>query len=193
MLDLVLLRLEGTVELLPAFEIVELGPFSWHCDRVTAKPELHWGMTGSLLGCCCGRDAGGDNAVKGVPIVPSELFPDSTSGEVLDIVGDCLDCDSIVSGDLNPFPFAGTITDGKEATKLLGIIKKQECNSNECSQKSSHFFGPPSNFLSSHVVDDNDFIYVCSEPLFVFPSFLAFLRVSSNPYWNFIARHSLQS
>ena len=136
MLDLVLLRLEGTVELLPAFEIVELGPFSWHCDRVTAKPELHWGMTGSLLGCCCGRDAGGDNAVKVVPIVPSELFPDSTSGEVLDIVGDCLDCDSIVSGDLNPFPFAGTITD------------------------------PPSNFLSLYVVDDNDFIYVCSEPLF---------------------------
>jgi hypothetical protein len=91
---------------------------------VTAKPELHWGRTGSLLGCC-GRDAGGDNAVKGVPIVPLEPFPDSTPGEVLDIVGGCVDCDSIVSGDLNPFPFAGIITDGKVATTLIGIIKNR--------------------------------------------------------------------
>jgi hypothetical protein len=87
---------------------------------VAAKPELHWGMTGDLLGRCCGRGAGGDNAVKGVPKVPMEIFPDSTPGEVLDIVGGCVDCDSIVSGDLNPFPFAGIITNG---TEFPGIIK----------------------------------------------------------------------
>jgi hypothetical protein len=59
-----------------------------------------------------------------VPIVPLELFPDSTSGEVLDIVGGCVDCDSIVS-DLNPFPFAGTITNGKEVTTFQGMINNK--------------------------------------------------------------------
>jgi hypothetical protein len=60
-----------------------------------------------------------------VPIVPLELFPDSTSGEVLEIVGSCVDCDSIVSVDLNPFPFAGAIANGKEATSFPGIIKNK--------------------------------------------------------------------
>jgi hypothetical protein len=60
-----------------------------------------------------------------VPIVPLELFPDSTSGEVLDMVGACVDCDSIVSVDLNPFPFAGTTTNSNGATTLPGIIKNK--------------------------------------------------------------------
>jgi hypothetical protein len=129
-------------------------------------------MTGSLLGCCCGRDAGGDNAVKGVPIVPLELFPDSTPGEVLDIVGGC---DSIVSGDLNPLPFAGTFTDGKEATMLIGIIKNRNATVMSAVKKILISSNSPSTFCH-YILWMIMTSYVFDQIIITFPS-LSFKRI----------------
>lgn len=57
----------------------------------------------------------------GVPIVPLELCPESTPGEVL---GMAVDCGCVVSVDLTPFPFACAIDD-VEASALPEIIENR--------------------------------------------------------------------
>ena len=61
----------------------------------------------------------------GVPIVPLELCPDSTPGEVLGMAIACFDCGCVVSVDLSPFPFARATTDDMEASALPEIIENR--------------------------------------------------------------------
>jgi hypothetical protein len=76
---------------------------------------------------------------------------------VLDIVGGC---DSIVSGDLNPFPFEGIITDGKAAITLIGMVKNRNATVTSVAKKIFISSELPFNRLSLYVMDDSDLISV---------------------------------